>query len=54
MNLARAIGRANSHLRYWRYRLKLNNGGPTLLASLGDWCRRLRFELKENACELKD
>lgn len=29
MPLQKAIGRALSHFRYWAYRRKLNNGGPS-------------------------
>lgn len=41
--LPKAIERANSHIRYWRYRRRL--GTPILLrVALSQWWRRLAHE----------
>jgi hypothetical protein len=39
-----AVRRANSHLRYWRYRRKINNP-VSLLSALREWKIRFFFEL---------
>lgn len=40
-----SLARANSHLRYWRYRRELGSeGGPTLLQACIQWWRRFVFE----------
>jgi len=43
-DLRGAIDRANSHLRYWKYRRELGNGGPTLITACAQWARRIAFE----------
>jgi hypothetical protein len=41
--IVQIMSRANSHLRYWRYRRSI--GKPiSLLGSIGDWRRRFLFE----------
>jgi hypothetical protein len=43
----RALERANSHIRYWRYRKAIGNPFP-LTTALREWWARLKFELKVN------
>ena len=45
MKAAEAMRRANSHIRYWRYRRTLNNGGPTLHSGGAVTLRRVRITL---------
>ena len=38
-----AVGRANSHLRYWKYRR--DSGSPiSVWLAIRQWCLRLAFE----------
>lgn len=43
VGLVEAIERANSHIRYWRYRRKISNP-ITLRQALSQWWRRLVAE----------